>query len=158
METGAYAGSDQRLDAIAEALPQRAGALSRLFLTHTSVRVSRLEASVLVALGAQPRRITELAAQEGVTQPGITVLVNRLQERGWVIRTPDDNDGRAVLVTLTPRGREALDLLRTEYRALLHEEMATLPDRDVRTLAKAIEILDRLIERLREHEPPARHL
>jgi DNA-binding MarR family transcriptional regulator len=142
----------RQLDEIAEGLPQRAAALSRLFLTRTSVPISRIEAGVLAALGSQPRRITELAAREGVTQPAITLLVNRLQDRGWVTREPDSTDRRVVLVTLTPGGQEVLDRLRAEYRALLHEEMATLPDRDVRTLAGAIEILDRLIERLGEHE------
>jgi DNA-binding MarR family transcriptional regulator len=53
-----------------------------------------------------------------------------------------------VLVTLTPEGRSALASLRAEYRALLHEEIATLPDEDVRTLARAVEILDHVIERL----------
>jgi DNA-binding MarR family transcriptional regulator len=137
-----------QLDDIAVALPQRATELSRLFLTRASVPVSRIEAGVLRALADRPRRITELAAREGVTQPGITLLVNRLQGRGWVQREPDPNDGRAVLVTLTADGQIAFDRLRAEYRALLHEEMATLPDADVETLARAIEILDRLIERL----------
>ena len=40
--------------------------------------------------------------------------------------------------------------LRGEYRALLHEEMAMLEDRDVDTLGAAIEILDGLIEQLEE--------
>lgn len=147
-QTSSTALRGRQLDDIAVALPQRARELTRLFLTRTSVPVSRTEAGVLSALSEQPRRITELAARESVTQPGITLLVNRLQERGWVERGSDPGDRRAVLVTLTPEGHGALDRLRAEYRALLHEEMATLPDQDVQTLADAIEILDRLIERL----------
>ena len=138
----------RQLDDIAESLPQRATELARLFLTRPTMPVSRSEAGVLRALATEPRRITELAAREGLTQPGITLLVNRLQERGWVSREPDPSDRRAVLVTFTPAGRAAFDRLRAEYRALLHEEMATLPDEDVQTLADAIEILDRLIARL----------
>jgi DNA-binding MarR family transcriptional regulator len=138
----------RRLDDIAEALPYRATELTRIFLTRASVPVSRTEAGVLRALADEPCRITELAAREGLTQPGITLLVNRIQERGWVSREPDPTDRRAVLVTLTPAGQKTVDRLRAEYRALLHEEMATLADDDVQTLADAIEILDRLIERL----------
>ena len=99
-------------------------------------------------LRAGPRRITELAAEERVTQPAITLLVNRLAERGWVERIPDPTDGRAVLVSLTAAGEEVFERLRAEYRALLHEEMASLEDGEVETLAAAVEILDRLIERL----------
>jgi DNA-binding MarR family transcriptional regulator len=140
----------RRLDEIAEALPRRASALSRLFLRHTTIEISRTETNVMQALSERPRRIGDLAAREAVTQPAITLLVNRLQRRGWVRRAADPEDGRAVLVTLTRQGAEVFERLRAEYRALLHEEMATLPDEDVETLAEAIEILDRLIGRLND--------
>lgn len=139
-----------QLDEIAEGLPQRSSELSRLFLTRTSVCVSRTEVGVLRKLRSAPRRITELAAEERVTQPAITLLVNRLTERGWVQRIPDPTDGRAVLVSLTPAGQEVFERLRAEYRALLHEEMASLEDGEVETLAAAVAILDKLIDRLKE--------
>jgi len=138
----------RQLDEIAVALPQRAASLFRLLLARTSIPVSRTEASVLAALAQRPRRITELAARERVTQPAITLLVNRLEARGWAERHADAADRRAVQVTLTPSGREALEQLRREYRALVHEELATLPNEDLCTLARAIEILDSVIERL----------
>jgi DNA-binding MarR family transcriptional regulator len=140
----------RQLDEIAEALPQRAGTLSRLFLRRATVAITRTELGVLHALRERPRRITELAAQERVTQPAITLLVNRLEDRGWVDRGADPSDRRAVLVALTRAGDEVFDGLRSEYRALLHEEMASLEDQDVETLGRAIEILDRLIARLEE--------
>jgi DNA-binding MarR family transcriptional regulator len=137
-----------QLDEIAEALPQRSAELSRLFLTRTSVCVSRTEVGVLRTLRDGSQRITELAAQEHVTQPAITLLVNRLTERGWVERVSDPTDGRAVLVSLTPAGEEVFELLRAEYRALLHEEMTSLEDSEVETLAAAVAVLDKLIGRL----------
>ncbi len=139
-----------QLEQIAEGLPQRASALSKIFLTRTSVPVSRTEVGVLRSLLPRPRRITELAAEERVTQPAITALVNRLAERGWVERTTDPTDGRAVLVALTAAGEEAYMRLKAEYRALLQAEMAALDDDEIETLATAVGILDRLIERLRE--------
>jgi DNA-binding MarR family transcriptional regulator len=142
-----------QIDEIAEALPVRASMLSRLFLSQSKLRVSRTEVGVLQAVAAEPCRITVLAAREGVTQPAITVVVNRMAEREWVRRESDPHDGRAVLVALTDQGREVWERLRREYRALLHEEMATLSDEDVDVLARATEILDRLIERLREQAP-----
>ena len=144
----ADARRSSQLDEIAEALPQRSAALSRLFLTRTSVCVSRTEVGVLRNLRAGSRRITELAVEERVTQPAITLLVNRLEERGWVKRIADPSDGRAVLVTLTPVGEQVFEQLRAEYRALMHEEMAMLDDAEVEALAAAVEILDKLIARL----------
>src|SRR5581483_10277938 len=130
-----------RIDEIAEALPTRAAMLSRLFLAQSSIRVSRTEAGVLRALAEAPCRVTALAAQEGVTQPAITLLVNRMASRGWVRRESDPLDGRAVLVALTDKGRAVWEQLRREYRALMHEEMASLSDDDVDVLRRATEIL-----------------
>ena len=148
MQRGGVDLRTSQLDEIAEALPQRSAELSRLFLTRSSVCVSRTEVGVLRNLRGGPRRITELAAHERVTQPAITLLVTRLAERGWVQRVPDPTDGRAVLVSLTPAGDEVFEQLRAEYRALLHEEMASLDDSEVETLAAAVAVLDKLIDRL----------
>lgn len=151
-EFGRAPARSRRLDEIAEALPQRAAALSRLFFTRTTLDVSRTEVGVIRAVALRPQRITELAAGEGVTQPAITRVVNRLQERGWVARTSDPRDGRAVMVRATPEGSAVFQRLRGEYRALVHEEMATLDDDDVETLARAIDVLDELIDRLQDRE------
>lgn len=151
MEPGNLSLRHRQLEEIAEALPQRATALAQIFLTRSSVCVSRTEAGVLGWLAAGPRRISHLAAAEHVTQPAITLLVNRLQQRGWVLRAADPHDGRAVLVGLTPDGKAALNRLRAEYRTLLHEQMQALDDRQVDTLAGAVQILDQLIQQLREH-------
>jgi DNA-binding MarR family transcriptional regulator len=141
------------LDEIAEALPQRASTLAKLFLSLTGLQVSQTEVGVLQALRDRPMRITELARNESVTQPAITLLVNRLQAQGWVTREADPGDRRAVLVAITPAGSDVFAELRSQYRALLHEEMATLGDEEVETLARATEILDGLIARLKEREP-----
>ena len=144
------AAASPRSEEIAEALPIRAAAISRLFMAHTTVPISRTEMGVLYVVSERPRRITELAAREGVTQPAITLLVNRLAERGWLKRTPDPLDGRAVLVELTPAGSALLDQVRAEFRALVREEMAMLDDDDIGALARAVEILDGMIERLED--------
>lgn len=136
------------IDEVAEALPVRVGVLTRLFLKRTGI--SRMEASALWAVRDGPRRITELTEREGCTQPGITRLVDRLQERGWVVREPDPGDGRVVLVTLTADGQEMADRLRDVYREMLHGEMGKLAEEDVRVLARAVEVLDELIAGLQE--------
>jgi DNA-binding MarR family transcriptional regulator len=147
--------SDRRtgqLDEVAEALPQRVATLSRLFLRRTSLDISRTEASVMAAVSAGPRRITELACATGVTQPAITLLVNRMQERGWATREPDPDDRRAVRVALTPAGAETFAQLQAEYRALMHEEMTSLSDDEIETLARATQVIDHLITRLEDRE------
>src|SRR5215470_502348 len=147
MKVGSTRRSRQ-LDELAAALPQRASALTRIFFARTATGLSRTEVGLLAALSTRPHRITELAAREGITQPAVTQLVNRLQRRGWAERRTDPGDGRVVLVTITDAGAEALERVRAEYRALLHEEITALEDQEVETLAAAVGILDGLIDRL----------
>src|SRR5262249_40220678 len=135
----------RQLDELAAALPQRSSALTRIFFARTATGLSRAEVGVLAALSSRPHRVTELAAREGISQPGVTQLVNRLQHRGWVDRQTDPQDGRAVVVAITDPGGQALERVRAEYRALLHEEITALEDDEVETLAAAVGILDRLI-------------
>ncbi|HLI36819.1 MAG TPA: MarR family transcriptional regulator [Streptosporangiaceae bacterium] len=51
-----------------------------------------------------PRRITDLAVVEGVTQPSMTALVTVLERSGLAERRQDPRDQRAVLVALTEAG------------------------------------------------------
>jgi DNA-binding MarR family transcriptional regulator len=53
-----------------------------------------------------PRRITDLAACEGVMQPSMTALVSALERSGLVERRRDSSDRRVVLVALTPDGSD----------------------------------------------------
>ena len=140
----------RNLDEIASALPRRAGILSRLVLSRSGIQMSRTEVGVLQLLQSRPRRITELAAAESVTQPAITLLVNKLEHRGLVVRETDPTDGRAVLVSLTESGRLQFEALRSQYRALIGAQLGNLPDEDVATLARAAEILRGVIERFDE--------
>jgi DNA-binding MarR family transcriptional regulator len=151
MQLDELTSRDEQLDALADALPQRAGALVRLFFANSVMAtISRTEASVLKALERAPARITQLACAERISQPGITLVVNRLQERGWVARDADPSDGRAVLVSLTDAGREMVARQREAYRELVRDGLAALDDEDVSVLSRAVELLDELIERLSE--------
>jgi DNA-binding MarR family transcriptional regulator len=149
----ASAPASDRLDEVVVALPQRAEALMRLFFSRSSSGVSRPEASVLWLLLQGPLRITEIANRLGRTQPGVTLVVNRMSSRGWVERIADASDGRAVLVALTYEGRTALESLYAEYYDVLGDEIALLDRRESESLARAVAVLDRLIETVATRTP-----
>jgi DNA-binding MarR family transcriptional regulator len=87
-------------------------------------------------LGAQ--RVTTLAASEGVSQPSMTQLLQRLEQRGLVARTSDPSDGRVALVSLTGKGRAALAARRESNARTIATLLAGLPEEDVRTLAAGL--------------------
>jgi DNA-binding MarR family transcriptional regulator len=148
------ASSPQRAEAIelvASTLLGRANRLIRLLMRSGEHELSRTEAGVLSTLTDGPRRITELAATEALAQPTVTQLVDKLEGRGLVLRGRSGEDGRVVLVEISPSGREQLEELRAEIRANMREALVDLPDAELTELVHASETLGELIETL---QPP----
>src|SRR3979411_2825329 len=108
----------ERVDYIAEHLPSRAAVLVRLLVKQVRTgEISRTEMEVLSILKEGPRRITELTELEGVAQPTMTLLVKRLEEKGWVERDGLPDDGRVVMITLTEQGGAAQQRVRGQCPA-----------------------------------------
>jgi DNA-binding MarR family transcriptional regulator len=140
----------EAIDTIAGALVPAASRLTRLLLRRAPQRVSRSEAGLLSSLTGGPRRITELADLEGHAQPTMTLLVKRLEQRGWVARERDPADGRVVLVSLTTAGTAALEDVRAAYRRVLRDHLVALPDADLAALQIATEALESLLDALQQ--------
>jgi DNA-binding MarR family transcriptional regulator len=51
-------------------------------------------------------RIQEIAEGMGLSAPTVSVAVKRLEDDGWLERTPDPTDGRAACITLTKKSRD----------------------------------------------------
>ena len=69
--------------------------------------VSLFDYLVMAALSEAPQRtmrLSDVAARAEGTLPRLSQAVSRLEKRGWVRRSPDPNDGRATLGTLTDAG------------------------------------------------------
>jgi DNA-binding MarR family transcriptional regulator len=137
-------------DEVATSLLPAASLATRLLLRQTRASVSRSEASLLAALDGGPQRITVLAAREGLAQPTMTLMVKRVQERGWVTRERDPDDGRVVLVSLTDDGRRALAEVRADYRGALRDQMLAMTDEQVADLLTATQALSELVEALQQ--------
>ncbi|MEW2292928.1 MarR family winged helix-turn-helix transcriptional regulator [Streptomyces sp. NPDC006743] len=95
-----------------------------------------------------PARLTALAAAEGVTQPSMTQLVQRLQSQDLVARVGDPGDGRVSLVTLTGTGRAVLAERRQARDARLAELLTALPAEDQQALGAAMRTALPLVRRM----------
>jgi DNA-binding MarR family transcriptional regulator len=93
---------------------------------------------------AGTRRITELAAIEGVTQPSMTTLIASLERQGLVERSGDPRDKRVSLVSLTEAGREYMVQRRKAGIEAFSTLVSQLPPEEAATLAAAIPALERL--------------
>jgi DNA-binding MarR family transcriptional regulator len=92
-----------------------------------------------------PSRISDLAARERSSQPTITNHVKRLEAAGLVERSSDPSDARAWMIKLTDRGHEQLASMRHALGANVQPHLASLPQRDLKALRQAIEVMRRLM-------------
>ncbi|WP_176735761.1 MarR family winged helix-turn-helix transcriptional regulator [Actinacidiphila rubida] len=108
------------------------------------------QTSALVRLDREgPATASELAAGEGIRPQSMCTLVNRLQERGLVDRAQDPADGRRIVVSLTPAGREGLTGARAERaRRLTAAITEELSEDEQRQLAAALPLLERITRRV----------
>ncbi len=139
----------ERLDYIAEHLLSRAAILVRLLVKQVrSSEISRTEMQVLSVLTEGPRRITELTALEGIAQPTMTLLVKRLEQKGWVQREGLPDDGRVVMVSLTEAGTAAQQRLLAQFLAAMRIDLRELSDEQLQALTAATETLSSFVDDL----------
>jgi DNA-binding MarR family transcriptional regulator len=62
---------------------------------------------VFGTIDPQGSRLTDLAQRANMTKQSVGEATNDLEQRGYVERVPDPVDGRAKIIRLTERGREA---------------------------------------------------
>jgi DNA-binding MarR family transcriptional regulator len=112
---------------------RKVAASEALGLSFARVRALR-------ALGAQPHTLRALAERLLADPPYITLIVDDLEERGLVQRTPHPEDRRAKLVQLTAAGRAAA----ARADAILDEPPAALRDVPAEDLTVLLRVLERL--------------
>ncbi|MFI2642300.1 MarR family winged helix-turn-helix transcriptional regulator [Streptomyces sp. NPDC018610] len=113
----------------------------------TAGGLSTAASSALARLGREgPQRLTELARAEGVSQPGMTQLVTRLERAGLVRRTADHSDGRGVLVRVTDTGLEVFHRRRAERAEALGRLVDELTEPERLAVRTALPALARAVQ------------
>jgi DNA-binding MarR family transcriptional regulator len=137
----------ETLEEIAAVLAEVTTAMIR----HLSDRqgLSLTTASTLIRLEREGSvRLTALAAAEGVAQPSMTQLVQRLERQGLVERVSDPEDRRVTLVAITDAGRALLAERGQFRRTRLAEMLATLPAEEREALGSAMRAALPIIRRM----------
>jgi DNA-binding MarR family transcriptional regulator len=93
-----------------------------------------------------PMRLGDLAARERIAPPTLSRIVAGLVEHGYVQRSPDPDDARAGLVSVTEAGEELLGGLRSHRTTELSARLARLSPEDRQALLAAAPALHRLLD------------
>lgn len=115
-------------------------------LSRNGFEVTLAQARVFQRIGPEGSRLTELAAAAQVTKQTAGFLVDQLEQAGYVERRPDPTDARAKLVTIAPRGAEAVAASADVVAEVEAEWTAHLGARRVSALREALERLSEITD------------
>lgn len=103
-----------------------------------------IQLGVLAALRESSRTNAQLAEREQVQSPWMTRTVASLEERGYVRRAPDPDDGRQSLVSITGAGRDAISRAQRLRSAWLARRLSDLGEDELAILATAARLIQHL--------------
>ncbi len=129
----------------------RLSRLARIPLVTAQISVPRMRLLTLME-DHGPQRIAQLAIMDQVSQPSVTSMVDAMSEAGWVVRSRDPSDGRAVLITITDAGREQLERARWISSHALARHLQALKPEQLETLVRALPAMQELMRMLRSAE------
>jgi DNA-binding MarR family transcriptional regulator len=121
--------------------------LARTMRTHSTSGLTPTQMSALgVVFRDGPLTLGQLAHAEHVRAPSISRTVDSLVNEGLVERTPNPEDARAVLVSITDAGVKFVKDVRKARRSWLASRWLELSADDRHQLTRAAPILLRLAQ------------
>jgi DNA-binding MarR family transcriptional regulator len=108
--------------------------------------ITQAQARVLMRVGSDGTRLTELAEAAQVTKQTAGFLVDQLEKVGYVERVPDPTDGRARLVRVTDKAKEAVPVANAEMARIEAEWEQHIGKRRMAQLREALEMLGEITD------------
>jgi DNA-binding MarR family transcriptional regulator len=108
--------------------------------------ITQAQARVLMRVGPDGTRLTELAEAAQVTKQTAGFLVDQLEKAGYVERVPDPTDGRARLVRVTDKAKEAVPVANEEMARIEAEWEQHIGKRRMAQLREALEMLGEITD------------
>ena len=130
---GKHLTDEDASDCIGELLDQAMDLTARFLSDRADLSASAAFAMNRVCREG-PIRLTALAAKEGVSQPSMTQLIQRLERLDLVARLADPDDGRAALIGITQHGQALLNDRKRMRRERLRALLATLTPEEASAL------------------------
>jgi len=85
-----------------------------------------------------PLHVSVIARRAGMVPTLASRELRSLEAAGYIVRRPDDDDGRVVVVTLTPNGKEVYGNLRRASVAATADALAGWTAPDLAVLARLL--------------------
>lgn len=92
-----------------------------------------------------PIRMKSLAEKLGITMGTLSVMINRLEDAGYVLRQKDREDGRGFHILLTDRGSEVHKEHHAYHLRLAEDILSHLDEKDAAGLINSLSTINRMI-------------
>lgn len=110
-------------------------AMEKTFAAH-SLNQAGFDVLATLRRSGPPFRLSpgELLGSMMITSGTLTHRLDLMEAAGLIARTPNPQDGRSALVSLTPAGRTKIDAVIAEHVATQNQLLATLSVKETQTL------------------------
>ena len=104
--------------------------------------ISMNDMHIIDAIGDdEPKNMSSIAKLVGVTVGTLTIAMNNLVKKGYVIRTRSEEDRRVVLISLAEKGKKAYERQREFHLEMIKAMREGLSDEQCLILMQAIKNL-----------------
>ncbi|MET8159920.1 MarR family winged helix-turn-helix transcriptional regulator [Sphaerisporangium sp. NPDC005289] len=145
------------MNSTANPTPARLRTLPSWVINQTAIAANRLTDRALAGTGSRRHHFAMLAALDelgpssqaelgrctGIDRSDVVAVVTAMAERGFLEQRPDPAHGRRNIVTLTPAGKDHLEMLSALLADAQNELLHALSPAESRTI---VELLTRVLD------------
>lgn len=120
---------------------------AKAVITEEYRDITNNDMHIIEAIGIhEPRNMSQIAKSLAVTVGTLTVNMNSLEKKGYIVRERSTEDKRVVLVTLTEKGRKAFFHHRDFHKAMIRSAIQGLDEDEMNALVNCLTKLNAFFE------------
>lgn len=99
-----------------------------------------------------PLSMTDIAKKLDLSAPNLTVLSNKIVEKGYLRRMSDPDDRRIVMLAITEKGEVFLNSERSRMSEIIQQKIAVLNKEEVSDLIGSLNRVSDLLVKVTDHK------
>lgn len=112
-------------------------------ITQEFQNITNNDMHVIQAIGvSEPKNMTTIAKELSVTVGTLTIAMNSLVKKGYVIRQRGKEDRRIVYISLSEKGKQAYECHAEFHQKMITGAIADLSENEIEVLIKALSKLN----------------
>ena len=120
---------------------------AKAVITEEYKDITNNDMHIIEAIGiGEPKNMSVIAKKLQVTVGTLTVNMNSLEKKAYIVRERSTEDKRVVLVTLTDKGRKAFYHHRDFHKAMIRSAIKGLDEAEMNALVSCLSKLNEFFE------------